>query len=136
VKLSEEDTVEPDILVVCNPTQIKSTHIEGPPALIVEIVSPSSVRHDRVRKFQLYKQYGIKEYWIVTPRPAMIEILLFDGAFYNVQGLFTERHELVSPSFPNLRIPLAPVFDFPLYPGEENEVREYDGPPYVATAVR
>ncbi|MFH0907360.1 MAG: Uma2 family endonuclease [bacterium] len=136
VKLSDEDIVQPDVLVVCDPRQIKRTHVEGAPALVIEIISPSSAQHDKVRKLQLYKQFGVKEYWIVTPFPPMIEILLFDGEFYRLHSIFTQRHELVSPSFPDLRIPLKPVFDFPLDAGDEKEVREYDGPPYMATAAR
>ena len=39
--------------------------IEGPPTLVVEILSPSTTRIDRVRKRELYAQYGIPYYWIV-----------------------------------------------------------------------
>jgi Uma2 family endonuclease len=42
VKLSDEDVVQPDLLVVCDPKQITRTHIEGPPSLVVEILSPDS----------------------------------------------------------------------------------------------
>src|SRR5262245_54809384 len=70
VKLSDEDIVQPDILVVCDPNQVKTTHIEGAPALVVEILSPSSLAHDRVRKMNLYARFGVPELWIVTPYPS------------------------------------------------------------------
>ena len=39
VKLFNTDIVQPDILVVCDSTQIKKTHIHGPPSLVIEIPS-------------------------------------------------------------------------------------------------
>ncbi len=62
VKLSTEDVVQPDIVVVCDRSQVLETHIEGPPDLAVEVLSPSSHRHDRVRKLRLYARYGVGEY--------------------------------------------------------------------------
>ena len=59
VKLSETDVVQPDVLVVCKPKQIKRTHIEGGPTLVVEILSESSALHDRTTKMQVYARYGI-----------------------------------------------------------------------------
>ena len=59
VKLSEHDVVQPDLLVACDPKQIRATHIEGPPRLVVEILSPSTLRHDRVRKLNLYARAGV-----------------------------------------------------------------------------
>ena len=48
--------------IVCERSQIKETHVEGPPDLAVEVLSPSTQRHDRIRKLRLYAAAGIKEY--------------------------------------------------------------------------
>lgn len=119
VKLSDEDIVQPDILVVCDKTQITRTHIEGPPKLVVEVLSPSSTTHDRARKSRLYAAAGITEYWIVTPHPATIEVLVLDGDSYRLRHVFTADDTLTSPTFPKLKIRLKDVFNFPLEPGEE-----------------
>jgi Uma2 family endonuclease len=133
VVLSDEDVVQPDLLVVCNPSQIKRTHIEGAPALAVEIESSSSVFRDRLLKLNLYAQAGVKEYWIVRPWPSLVEVLLLQGAKYQVQDVFGKEQTLTSPSFPDLQINLADVFDFPLEPGEEPPiVKESPTPPYRA----
>jgi Uma2 family endonuclease len=86
VKLSDEDVVQPDLLVVCDPSQIKETHIDGPPALVIEITSPSSLRHDRVRKFALYARAGVKEYWVVTPYPSLIEVFILTNMGYRLEA--------------------------------------------------
>lgn len=122
VKLSEEDVVQPDLLVVCNSSQIKRAHVEGPPALVVEILSPSSTVHDRLRKTQLYARSGVKEFWLVTPYPSLVEVLLLKGRTYRIEAAYAKEDTLISPSFPGLRIKLADVFNFPLEPGEETPV--------------
>lgn len=129
VRLSEYDVVQPDLIVVCERTQILETHIEGPPALVVEILSPSTQRHDRVRKLHLYARAGVKEYWLIQPSPPLVEVLALDGSQYRIFGAYTEEDQLSSRLFPELVLDLR---DFFLNPGEEpvEEVRE-GSPPYV-----
>ncbi len=60
VQLSEHDIVQPDIVVVLNDSKIiTETHIVGAPDLVVEILSKSTRRYDRERKFALYERSGI-----------------------------------------------------------------------------
>ena len=113
VKLSEEDVVQPDLIVVCNPHQIKETHIEGPPTLVVEILSPSRPFHDRVRKMGLYAKFGVKEFWVVTPEPGLVEVFLLDGASYRLNGGYGPDETVRSPTFPKLKMSLSGVFDLP-----------------------
>lgn len=136
VKLSEEDTVQPDLLIVCNPAQITRTHIEGPPTLAVEITSPSSTTRDRLLKLNLYARHGVKEYWIVTPWPSLVEVLLLEGGRYVVHHVFDKNDTLISPTFPGLQVRLADVFDFPLEPGEEPPVVHEPPAPLYRAAVK
>ncbi|MBR1397895.1 MAG: Uma2 family endonuclease [Selenomonadaceae bacterium] len=76
VFLSDDDNVIPDVMIVCNPEIIKKRGIFGTPDLIVEIVSPSTVRFDRFEKFAAYEKYGVKEYWIVNPASKSVEVYL------------------------------------------------------------
>lgn len=132
VKLSDEDVVQPDLLVVCDPSQLKG-HIEGPPALVVEILSPGNARKDRVIKTELYARFGIKEYWVVTPFPCMVEIFLLEEAHYVFWKGFTEEDVLTSPSFPDLQIELKGVFEFALQQ-HAHEIRVVkEGPAHYKT---
>ncbi len=134
VKLSENDVVQPDLVVVCDRSQIRETHVEGPPALVVEVLSPSTSRHDRVRKLRLYARFRVEEYWIVQPYPPMVEVLQLAGDGYRIAGVYTESDELRSPTFPDLVIDLAAAFTLPV-PVEEqiDEIRE-SAPPYAVGA--
>ena len=118
VKLSDEDVVQPDLLVVCDRDQILETHIEGAPALVVEIFSPSTQNYDRKLKMQLYARSGVKEVWLVTPIPASIEVFLLDGETYRFVGMYQVGDAFKTPGFPELELDLEAVFDFPLEPGE------------------
>lgn len=135
VVFSEEDVVQPDLMVVCSAGQIKRTHIEGAPALVVEILSDASASRDRLEKLNLYARAGVKEYWIVTPHPSLVEVLWLEGGRYVVHKVFGKDDTLTSPTFPEMRIALADVFDFPLEPREEPPiVKEPPAPKYRATA--
>ena len=59
--------VIPDLLVVCDPAKISPRGIEGPPDLVVEILSPSTASKDTVRKRWTYEAAGVPEYLIVDP---------------------------------------------------------------------
>jgi Uma2 family endonuclease len=62
---------EPDILFVTREREalVKDQGVQGPADLVIEIVSDDSVTRDRVDKFEEYEQYGVREYWIIDPRP-------------------------------------------------------------------
>lgn len=62
---------EPDILFVANEHRERLTdrRLEGPADLIVEVISTESVGRDRGDKFYEYQEAGVREYWIIDPRP-------------------------------------------------------------------
>lgn len=119
VKLSETDVVQPDVVVVCRPEQRRPTHLEGPPALVVEVLSESTRRHDLVRKMELYARSGVPEYWVVTPRPSMLQIFTLDDQGYRLAATCADQGDVHSPTLPQLALDLATVFD-----GIENDIEE------------
>lgn len=108
VKLSDFDIVQPDLLVSCEPKWGQRYH-RGAPDLVVEILSPTSLRHDRIRKQALYHRAGVREYWIVNPYPLMIEVFSHEGAGYLNRGAYGQDGLLVSHLFPDLRLNLNEV---------------------------
>lgn len=77
--------VEPDISVVCDPSKLDDAGCKGAPDLVIEILSPSSMRHDRVTKFNLYQQAGVREYWIVDPTQKSVLIFLLENGRYTAK---------------------------------------------------
>ena len=84
VQLSENDIVQPDLVVVLNSKQsiITPARIFGVPDLLVEILSPSSTESDRTLKRAVYERSGVPEYWIVNPFDHVLDqLVLHDGAY-------------------------------------------------------
>lgn len=70
------DPVQPDLLVVRREDAgIIRTRIEGVPALLVEVLSPSNASADTEVKRRAYARAGVPEYWIV--RPAQRDVLVY-----------------------------------------------------------
>lgn len=77
--------VEPDISVVCDLSKLDDYGCKGAPDLVVEILSPSSLRHDRLVKLNLYQQAGVREYWIVDPKNQSVQVFLLDGGLLRIR---------------------------------------------------
>lgn len=82
VYLTNDDRVIPDVMIVCNQNMIKPDGIHGKPDLVVEVLSPGTVKNDRGYKKNLYEKSGVKVYWIADPVSRSIEVyLLSDGKY-------------------------------------------------------
>lgn len=105
VILSDDTILQPDLLYVSKARrQIIKERVEGPPDLVVEIVSGTG-RRDRVEKLDLYARYGVGEYWIVDPDSQHIEFLINETGRFVVQSPANDRYQ--SPRLPEVVIELA-----------------------------
>jgi Uma2 family endonuclease len=80
VKLTETDVVQPDILFIGENRReiIGDQCIEGPPDLVIEILSPSTAERDLRTKKDMYARENVQEYWIVSPEARTVEIFIPD----------------------------------------------------------
>ncbi len=80
--LSPKDRFEPDMMIVCDNNKIKPDGVYGAPDLVVEVLSPSTLKRDKGYKKSAYEKAGVKEYWIVDTNNKSIEqYLLVNGQF-------------------------------------------------------
>lgn len=98
VYLDEHNTVQPDIVFIRNENLhiVTKQRIEGTPDLLVEILSPSSGKHDRSRKKLLYEAFGVKEYWIVDPVHYTIEQYALEGQCFTLRAIYGEGDTISS----------------------------------------
>ena len=82
----------------------------GRPDLVVEIVSPSSARYDRVTKLRWYAQLGVPEYWLVDPQARTLECLVLRDGMYTIAASLAEEETFRPASFEGLEIPLAKLW--------------------------
>lgn len=106
--------VQPDILFIRTERQPASgTQIfEGAPDLIVEVLSPGSLRLDQYVKFGAYEQAGVREYWIADPKIRVITIYYLpeNGPEYILFGQFTANETVQSKLLPGLEFVAGTVF--------------------------
>ena len=90
VKLSDNPLtiVQPDIMVICDKNKLDGKRCNGAPDFIIEIVSPANPADDYIRKLYYYKNYGVREYWIVDSKRKTITINYFEGNIVSVQYPF------------------------------------------------
>jgi len=74
----------PDLVVVCDKAQLTAQACLGAPALVIEILSPSTASNDLVYKLNKYRQAGVREYWVVDPVKKLVNVFLLagDGSHY------------------------------------------------------
>ncbi|MCI9456912.1 MAG: Uma2 family endonuclease [Oscillospiraceae bacterium] len=89
--LNDENHFVPDFMVVCNPDKIKNDGIYGAPDLVVEVLSPGTMKNDRGRKKNIYAQHGVLEYWLVSPGDKSIEVYRADGNEFALYDIYTLR---------------------------------------------
>lgn len=90
VKLSDKPLtiVQPDLMVICDKNKLDGKRCNGAPDFIIEIVSPSNPSDDYIRKLYYYKNYGVREYWIIDPQRKSITVNYFEHDLLNVPYTF------------------------------------------------
>jgi Uma2 family endonuclease len=75
VLFAEGDYLEPDIVFVGKDRShlVSDRGVEGPPDLVVEVLSPSTATRDRGIKLDRYRHFGVPEYWVVDPEERTVE---------------------------------------------------------------
>lgn len=79
IKNDNKNYVEPDITVICDRDKLDDQGCHGAPDWVIEIVSPSSVIMDYKRKTKLYREAGVREYWIADSKKEKMMVYLFEG---------------------------------------------------------
>ncbi|WP_102273163.1 Uma2 family endonuclease [Cytobacillus massiliigabonensis] len=109
----ENVTVLPDISIICDKSKLRSKRCYGAPELIVEVLSPSTARNDRLLKRKYYEKAGVKEYLIVDYQNQSIEKHVLHSDFFQLEEIYDqENHPFTSTIFPNVSFSLHDIFSF------------------------
>ena len=87
VKFSDQPftIVQPDIMIICDKDKLDGKRCNGSPDFIIEIVSLSNPSDDYNHKLYYYKNYNVREYWIVDPISQTVLVYFFEQDSFNVQ---------------------------------------------------
>ncbi len=113
VIFDDDEIFQPDIIFIRNENKsiIGRNAIQGTPDLIVEIISPSSSFYDTVEKKEIYRKYGVKEYWLVFPDEKAIEILTLEKGSYSEFCRSKKEGIMKSRIIEGLEIDLKDIFE-------------------------
>ena len=99
--------VQPDLMVVCDPSKLDKKRCNGAPDFIIEIVSPENPTQDYIKKLYYYENYGVTEYWIVDPDKQIITVYNFENNICNERYSFDDKIKV--GIYDDLYIDFAPL---------------------------
>lgn len=111
VKASKDifTVVQPDLCVICDGAKLDEQGCNGAPDLVVEVLSPGNTKREMNEKFDLYREAGVLEYWLVEPADEVVLVYVLQDDQYI--GLKPMTDVLTCRTFPDLAIDLSEVFD-------------------------
>ena len=120
--------VQPDLVFVLTEQReiIRRKGVNGVPALLVEILSPSTARYDRVTKLNRYARCGVPHYWLLEPDQRVLEVFRLDGSTYRLLASLGPGDTLAHPEFPGLVLDVDRLYEG-LPPGvgpDDDELQE------------
>lgn len=110
--LSSYTVVQPDLFYISGrqQAQVLQARVDGAPALVVEILSPSSARKDRLQKLRLYRRAGVEHYWLVDPEAQTFECFALTNGLYAQVAAGMEEEEVSPEHFSGLTIHLRDLW--------------------------
>ena len=95
--------------MICDKSKIGPEGCRGAPDFVVEILSPSNTAIEMQLKLNLYREAGVREYWIIDPDNKTLTVHCFDNG--SIVTKVYKRADTVSlVVLPGLDIPLAEIF--------------------------
>jgi Uma2 family endonuclease len=114
LRVSERRGVMPDVQFYRSgndaPIEQDDGLVQGRPDLVIEVISPSSQRYDRVTKLRWYAQLGIPEYWLVDSALKTLERLVLREGTYAIDTSLADDETFRPESFEGLEIPLSKLW--------------------------
>jgi Uma2 family endonuclease len=106
------NVVQPDLFYVSGEQKlmVKDARIDGAPALVVEVISPSSGRKDRLQKMRIYQKAAVQHYWLLDPQEKTLECFAWRDGLYAVVASGMDEDTVEPPDFAGLLIALKSLW--------------------------
>ncbi|MDE7311203.1 MAG: Uma2 family endonuclease [Eubacterium sp.] len=99
--------LEPDLSVICDKSKLDEHGCKGAPDWVIEIVSPGSRAMDYYTKLSLYREAGVREYWIVDPIKQTI--LVYDMEHAAAPAIYFFSDTIKANIYDNLEINFSKI---------------------------
>lgn len=113
VILSTTEVRQPDLVLVHREriNILSKRGVEGAPDLVVEVLSPSTLKRDKMDKSKTYADFKIPEYWIVDPYSGIMEQYTIREDYYELFNIFQEDEPVTSPNLSCVSFTMAAIMD-------------------------
>jgi Uma2 family endonuclease len=102
--------VQPDISIICDLTKLDEAGCIGAPDIIVEILSKGNNKKELQNKYEVYEEFGVKEYWIINLEEQNLMVYTLEDGNYKPSKLFTTGDEITTNILTGLVINLEDIF--------------------------
>ena len=106
----DDEHVEPDITIICDPSKIREKGCVGTPDMVIEVLSPHTAAKDRKVKLRRYQRAGVREYWIVDTFYKTLEVYRLEENVFGQAEVYEDNDIVDVGIFPDLRIDLTEIF--------------------------
>ena len=89
------------------PTDEETNWIAVSPDWVCEVLSPSTIRVDKIRKMPLYGKHGVGYFWLVDPAARTLEVFRLETGNWVVAGLYAEDDKVRAEPFQDIEIELS-----------------------------
>ncbi len=112
VILSDTNVVQPDVAFVSKERSdiVKEKGVFGAPDLVVEVISPSTLKRDTEDKKRIYAEHGVKELWLVFPGEKAVEVFTIKGGSYEICSFSYEEGSVKSCNLKGFELNLGELF--------------------------
>jgi Uma2 family endonuclease len=107
---SDDTVVQPDILVVCDKSKLSKGSVDGPPDLVVEILSPSNTQKLMFLKFESYLNAGVREYWVLDPEEKKAQVHVLQNGRY-ISSAYKKDALIQASVLPPFSLDLAALWE-------------------------
>lgn len=102
-----DTVVQPDVLVICDPSKLDDLGARGAPDWVVEVLSPATASHDQTTKLAAYERARVPEVWFVHPTDRTVTVYRHDGTRYTRPAILEMSGELAVGVLPQVKIDWA-----------------------------
>ena len=112
IVFSDTEVVQPDLMFISREREDIRTraNVRGAPDLVVEILSPSSLKRDWEDKRELYARYGVREYWIIDPANRMVSVMLLRDSILELSGTYVEGDTLTATALEGFSVQVGDIW--------------------------
>ena len=90
------------------PRPPRTAYFELAPDWVCEVISPSSIRHDRIRKMDIYGREGVRHVWLVDPLAYLLEVFRLDDGQWVRVGAYEKNTTIRAEPFDAVELDMSP----------------------------